>query len=244
MRAYSLFLAYLVAFGSARIATASAKNAEGLVRSVMREIGAKEVSCPADLPETGQRRMVLCAEIAMGERSFRRAWRRAVAKKGYRLDTSSRENWRSEGTSLIRNHEFDGTPVRVIWDSAGTGLVVIVSRDLDPCDAEWSGSGPLLLEQGKEAGLGYTPPEMVHRVQPGFPTELSVRGLNAKVVLEAIIRKDGTVGPTCIVSVDPPHRVFEKLAVNSVKQWRYRPPMKDGEPVAVRFKVVVIWTTD
>jgi TonB family protein len=62
------------------------------------------------------------------------------------------------------------------------------------------------------------------------------------VFLECVVMPDGTIGDVSVVrSLDP---VFglDKEAVKTVKQWRFRPGMKDGTPVPVLIKVEMSFT--
>ena len=57
--------------------------------------------------------------------------------------------------------------------------------------------------------------------------------LEGVVILEAVIMKDGSMGAICPVYISKPNLGFEQAAIAAVKQWRYEPATKDGQPVDV-----------
>jgi len=97
-------------------------------------------------------------------------------------------------------------------------------------------SGPLM------AGVGdVTNPVRIEEtyVQPEYP-ELARRArLEANVILQAIVHKDGTVGDITVLKCNRPNVGFEDSAVEAVQQWRYQPASQGGKPVDVYFTIVV-----
>lgn len=90
---------------------------------------------------------------------------------------------------------------------------------------------------------GVTPPELLSKTQPAYPDSARAAGRQDKVIVTAIIQADGAVGEVSILkhAVDP---AFDESAMAAVKQWRYRPAMKDGKPVEVVFQVVIDFRLD
>lgn len=70
-------------------------------------------------------------------------------------------------------------------------------------------------------------------VSPNYPP--GARG-PAVVTLRATIRKSGTVSPISIVS--GPHEL-ESAAMDAVRLWRYKPYLKDDQPVDVTTEIQV-----
>jgi protein TonB len=58
-------------------------------------------------------------------------------------------------------------------------------------------------------------------------------------VLSAIIGRDGTVEDLQVVSGP---EMLQQAALDSVKQWRYRPYLLNGDPVEVRTTINIIFT--
>ena len=78
----------------------------------------------------------------------------------------------------------------------------------------------------------YTPaegasfPEVVSRVMP------QSNGVKGVVVLEFVVLKDGTASDARVVRpLDP---ALDEPAIVALRQWRFKPGMKAGKPVAVR----------
>ena len=69
-------------------------------------------------------------------------------------------------------------------------------------------------------------------VYPVYP-DVRARGV---VALTARVDSDGTVRTVRIVSGD---RALAAAAVRAVRQWRYRPYLKDGQPVATETNIVI-----
>ena len=86
---------------------------------------------------------------------------------------------------------------------------------------------------------GVTLPVLIHKNLPVFPGWAMERGIQGKVTLEAVIRKDGTVGDIVVVHSEPAGLGFEAAAVQAIRSWRYEPGTKDGEPVDISFMIVV-----
>ena len=84
-------------------------------------------------------------------------------------------------------------------------------------------------------------PELIpeSRVVPLYPKKARARRQEGRVILQAVIRKDGTVGDLEVLNAPPAKYKFDEAAKAAVKQWRYRPALFHGEPVDVYFTIVV-----
>jgi protein TonB len=67
---------------------------------------------------------------------------------------------------------------------------------------------------------------------PKYPEEARVRGWEDLVVVRYIIGKDGRVRDVQILA-HPERDLFEKVTVKAIRNWRFRPYRKDGEPMEV-----------
>jgi len=77
-----------------------------------------------------------------------------------------------------------------------------------------------------------TMPQIVTKVEPMYPHDARDARIGGKVILQAVIRDDGTVGDVQILSIDGPSSLGDS-AVAAVKQWTYRPAIKGGRKVSV-----------
>lgn len=70
--------------------------------------------------------------------------------------------------------------------------------------------------------------QLVCQYAPVYPESAKAEHIDGKVVLHAIIDKDGCIKELTVVSGDD---MLAKSAVQAVRQWRYRPTMLRGRPV-------------
>src|SRR5439155_407114 len=74
-------------------------------------------------------------------------------------------------------------------------------------------------------GGGVTPPTVLQRVEPQYSEEARKARYQGTVVLEAIVRKDGTVDIMRIVR--SLGFGLDENAIQALKQWRFRPGMRN-----------------
>jgi protein TonB len=75
-------------------------------------------------------------------------------------------------------------------------------------------AGPVRVSPGQGPGL-------IKRVEPQYPPILQSSRVQGTVVIDAVIRKDGTVGDVKVLQAT--NEMFETAAVEAIKQWRYTP---------------------
>jgi bla regulator protein blaR1 len=80
---------------------------------------------------------------------------------------------------------------------------------------------------------------LVKKVQPSYPAAARKGHIQGAVILRAAISKDGDVENLQVVS-GPPE--LTPSAIEAVKQWKYRPYMKDGHAVEVETDITVNFT--
>jgi protein TonB len=93
--------------------------------------------------------------------------------------------------------------------------------------------------QRVRVSLGVSQGLLVKRVQPNYPPLARQARIQGQVLLQAEISKDGTIENLRLISGHP---MLAPAAIEAVKQWRYRPYMLNGEPVAVETQVQVNFT--
>ena len=101
---------------------------------------------------------------------------------------------------------------------------------------------PLGVGNGQDDGVfrvggGVTPPLVLQRVEPQYSEEARKARIQGTVVLEAIIRKDGSVDVMRIVK--SLGYGLEENAIHALKQWRFKPGMRNGVPVDVALNIEV-----
>jgi TonB family protein len=80
---------------------------------------------------------------------------------------------------------------------------------------------------------------LLHEVRPVYPPEAKKARIDGSVVLAVSIAADGTVHATHVVSGPVPLRAS---AMDAVKQWKYRPYLLNGDPIAVDTQVTVVYS--
>jgi TonB family protein len=86
-------------------------------------------------------------------------------------------------------------------------------------------------------GSGIEPPRLLREVKPDYTEEARVRRLAGDVILEIVVRRDGSVGDLKIVK--GLGGGLNERAVQAVRQWRFSPARRQGTPVDVAVEVAV-----
>src|SRR5271154_6630915 len=77
---------------------------------------------------------------------------------------------------------------------------------------------------------------LIKKVTPNYPPLAKQARIQGKVLLQAEISKEGTIQNLQLISG---HAMLAPAAIEAVKQWRYKPYLLNGEPVAVETQVDV-----
>ena len=83
-------------------------------------------------------------------------------------------------------------------------------------------------------------PVLIKRVNPEYPEFARKARIQGVVILEAIITKGGTVENVKVLR--GVHPILDQAAIDSVKQWRYKPASLNGTPVKIYSTVTVKFT--
>lgn len=86
-------------------------------------------------------------------------------------------------------------------------------------------------------GGGVSPPSVVSRVEPQYSEEARKARYQGTVVLEAIVRRDGTVDILRVVR--SLGFGLDENAIDALKKWKFRPGMKGGVAVDVALNIEV-----
>ncbi len=86
-------------------------------------------------------------------------------------------------------------------------------------------------------GGGVSPPTVVYRVEPTYSEEARKAKYQGVVVLSAIVRRDGTI--EILKVVRSLGLGLDENAIQALRQWKFRPGMKNGVPVDVALNIEV-----
>jgi len=85
-------------------------------------------------------------------------------------------------------------------------------------------------------------PELLREVKPDYTADAMRAKMQGVVLLECVVRPDGTVGDLRIVkSLDKTFGLDEQ-AIKAAKQWRFSPGRRLGEPVPVLVTIELTFT--
>ena len=112
---------------------------------------------------------------------------------------------------------------------SGGGLGEGQGAGIGPGADAGTGGGPY------RAGAGIEAPRLRREVKPTYTDAARRRGLEGEVLVEIVVRRDGSVGDVRVI-----RRLGEGLdakAVEAVKQWQFAPATRHGVPVDVIVEV-------
>lgn len=113
----------------------------------------------------------------------------------------------------------------------GTGMGDGRGGGVGPGEGGGTGGGPY------RPGSGITPPSLLREVKPQYTEEARRLGVEGDVVLEIVVRADGSVGQLTLLQ-----RLgsgLDQRAVDAVRQWRFSPARRFGTPVDVLVEMAV-----
>jgi len=105
-----------------------------------------------------------------------------------------------------------------------------------------TGSPERLALQVYEPGDGVSLPQVVKQVKASYTSEAMRQMIEGDVMLGVVVRADGRVGDVQVKeSLDAVYGLDQE-AIKAMKQWEFKPGMKDGKAVAVRVDVKMRFT--
>jgi TonB family protein len=113
----------------------------------------------------------------------------------------------------------------------GTGIGEGAGAGIGPGSGGGTGGGPY------RPGSGITAPDLLREVRPEYTDDARRMGVEGDVVLEIIVRADGTVGDVKVLQ--GLRGGLDRRAIEAVRQWRFAPARRYGTPVDVVVEVAV-----
>ena len=86
---------------------------------------------------------------------------------------------------------------------------------------------------------GVTLPSVVRSVKAGYTAAAMDARIEGMAILEAVVLADGKVGDVTVTQSLDKEYGLDTQAVESVKQWLFKPGTKDGKAVAVRVTIEI-----
>ena len=119
---------------------------------------------------------------------------------------------------------------------AGTGIGSGTGSGLGPGSGGGTGGGVY------RPGNGVTLPVPLFQPRPNYTSDAMRAKVQGIVLLECIVRPDGSVTDVQVIRSLDPTFGLDQEAMKTAKQWRFRPGMRMGEPVPVVVTIELTFT--
>jgi TonB family protein len=113
----------------------------------------------------------------------------------------------------------------------GAGIGEGDGGGIGPGSGGGTGGGPY------RPGSGVLPPQLVREIRANYTEDARRRGVEGDVVLEIVVRRDGSVGKVRVLQ--SLGSGLEQKATEAVRQWRFTPATRYGTAVDVIVEVAV-----
>jgi protein TonB len=91
-------------------------------------------------------------------------------------------------------------------------------------------------------GSGVTLPQVLREVKPAYTADAMRAKVQGSVWLECIVMPDGSVGDVKVTRSLDPIFGLDQEAIKAAKNWKFRPGMRQGEPVPVIITIELTFT--
>ena len=92
------------------------------------------------------------------------------------------------------------------------------------------------------AGNGVNNPRVLREVRPQYTSDAMRAKVQGTVLLECVVRPDGSVGDVQVIRSLDPTFGLDQEAIKAAKQWRFAPGTRLGEPVPVLITIELTFT--
>ena len=93
-----------------------------------------------------------------------------------------------------------------------------------------------------QPGNGVTLPRVLHEERPQYTSDAMRAKVQGTVLLQYVVRPDGTVGDVQVVRSLDSTFGLDQQAMNAARKWRFSPGMRLGEPVPVLITIELTFT--
>jgi TonB family protein len=143
-----------------------------------------------------------------------------------------------QGKSALSTQQFDkakqmATAARETGARSQDAAIAALERDIDTARRSVAAVKPAAATPASAAPVAATSLKRTKTIAPEFPESARRKGVTGWVEVVFTVTPKGTVADAEVRSSSP-EEVFDDAAVKAVKQWRFEPATKDGQPVATR----------
>lgn len=133
-----------------------------------------------------------------------------------------------------------GAPMALEGTTAGKGSGDGGGGGHGPGNGPGSGAG---TSDVYDSGVGgVSAPVLIREVKPAFTADAMRGKIQGVVIMEVVVLADGRVDPERIRVTRSLDRGLDEQAAIAVRQWRFRPSMRLGQPVASRVTIELAFT--
>jgi len=119
---------------------------------------------------------------------------------------------------------------------SGTGIGPGSGSGLGPGSGGGTGGGVY------RPGNGVTLPRVLHEERPQYTSDAMRAKVQGTVLLECVVRPDGSVGDVQVIRSLDPTFGLDQQAVTAARKWRFVPGTRLGEPVPVLITIELTFT--
>ena len=103
---------------------------------------------------------------------------------------------------------------------------------------------PLPVSEANTASAGEAPLAdelaILRNPAPRYPSRARRRGLEGRIVIEVEVLESGAPGRLWVMTSSG-HGVLDRAALAAVRQWAFRPPLRDGRPARAVMRVPILF---
>jgi protein TonB len=105
--------------------------------------------------------------------------------------------------------------------------------DIETPDISVGFTGGPVVAAGWQAGDNMGDGDIIPivRIEPSYPRDAAMKGIEGYVKVMLTILPDGSVGEARVIDANPP-RIFNREAVRAVLRWKFKPRIVDGQAVS------------
>jgi protein TonB len=137
-----------------------------------------------------------------------------------------------------------GPPTSSLGSGSGGGAGTGRGSGIGPGDGSGLGPGSGGGTGGGvyQPGYGVTLPKIQHEEKPAYTSDAMRAKVQGTVLLQCVVRPDGTVGDVQVVRSLDPTFGLDQQAVAAARRWRFFPGTRLGEPVPVLITIELTFT--
>lgn len=141
---------------------------------------------------------------------------------------------------MVINGRPTGSQVSIGFEYEARGVVVDIHPGTDLSRMVFGGNLERVYRPHSTKEIDRIPVPLVW-VEPRYPAELGERGVRGSATVEFYIDETGAVRMPAIVQADFPE--LGALLVEAIRQWKFEPPTRRGQPVLVHARQTVTFGT-